>query len=280
LIDPSPELDFHMGGLDFECSECHTADDHNILGAGNSSIATDSNHISCTDCHEDDVHTSEALNRHTNTVACETCHIPDFAREIPTKIWWDWSTAGQDKEAEKDEFGLPLYSNKKGDFKYGKNVIPEYRWFNGSANYYISGEKLDPTQILKLNSLNGDISDPTAKIYPFKVMRGKQIYDEKNNYLIIPNLYGKKGYWTTFDWNEAAKIGMDVVDLDYSGSYGFVETEMNWTIHHMVAPAENALNCTSCHGIKGGNRMDWGALGYEKDPNVKGGRFKNITKDK
>jgi len=279
LLEPTMELDFHMGGLDFECSECHTTEDHNILGAGNSSIAINSNHISCTDCHDTDVHASEAINRHVNSIACETCHIPMFAREEPTKTWWDWSTAGQDKEPEKDSLGLPLYNKKKGDFKFGKNVIPEYRWFNGSANYYVSGDKLDPTLVLKLNSLNGEICDATAKIYPFKVMRGKQIYDTKNNYLIIPNLYGKKGYWTTFDWNEAAKIGMDVVDLDYSGTYGFIETEMNWAIHHMVAPAENALKCTSCHGKKGSNRMDWEALGYEKDPNVKGGRFNNIISE-
>jgi octaheme c-type cytochrome (tetrathionate reductase family) len=279
LLEPSEELDFHMGGLDFECTECHRTEDHNILGAGNSSIATNSNHISCTDCHEDDVHEKESLNRHVKSVACETCHIPLFAREEPTKIWWDWSTAGKNKESEIDTFGMPLYHKKKGDFKYGKNIIPEYRWFNGSANYYISGDKLDPSQVLKLNPLNGDILDLTAKIYPFKVMRGKQIYDKKNNYLIIPNLYSKKGYWKTFDWDCAAKKGMDIVGLDYSGSYGFVETEMNWPIHHMVVPAENALKCTSCHGKKRGNRMNWSALGYKKDPNVKGGRFKNIISE-
>jgi hypothetical protein len=36
------------------------------------------------------------LNRHTSKLACQTCHIPEFARGgIATKMSWDWSTAGQ-----------------------------------------------------------------------------------------------------------------------------------------------------------------------------------------
>lgn len=37
----------------------------------------------------------------------------------------------------------------------------------------------------------------------------------------------------------------------YSGEFGFVETEMYWPITHMVAPAEQALDCESCHARDG-----------------------------
>jgi mono/diheme cytochrome c family protein len=38
----------------------------------------------------------------------------------------------------------------------------------------------------------------------------------------------------------------------------------------MIAPAEHALQCGSCHGDNG--RLDWEALGYYGDPLRWGGR--------
>jgi hypothetical protein len=100
-------------------------------------------------------------------------------------------------------------------------------------------------------------------------MRGKQIYDSKNDYLIIPKLFGEGGYWKTYDWNLASQLGMKEVNLLYSGSFSFIETEMYWPINHMVAPKEKALKCNSCHSKEG--RLDWKTLGYSGDPmKVKG----------
>ena len=272
MLNPSPELDVHMGSLGFTCSTCHAGDNHMIRGASHGSMASGTNHIYCSDCHNERPHESRVLNNHTGSVACETCHIPSFAREEPTKTWWDWSTAGADKAVKKDEYGMPLYDKKKGDFIWDKDVVPEYRWHNGQAYYYRFGDLIDPSGTLELNHLYGTISDPGAKITPFKVMRGKQIYDAKNNYLIAPKLFGEGGYWMTFDWDKASRLGMESIDLAYSGEYGFVETEMYWPINHMVAPAKDALKCTACHYKKDKGRLDWKALGYEGDPIRLGGR--------
>ena len=270
LYDPKPETDYHMGALGFTCSDCHTTKEHKIMGASHGSMASGQNHIYCTDCHEGEVHENKTINKHLSAVACETCHIPEFAKEEPTKVWWDWSKAGEDKEDAKDKYGKETYSKIKGEFVWAKNVIPTYKWYNGSASYYKFGDKLSSTEIVKLNSLNGSINDLKAKIAPFKVMRGKQIFDSQNNFLIIPKLFGADGYWKTFDWNLASQIGMKEVNLKYSGSYAFVETEMFWPINHMVSSKANALHCTYCHGVKG-DRMDWKALGYTGDPmKVKG----------
>jgi octaheme c-type cytochrome (tetrathionate reductase family) len=271
LYDPDPETDFHMGALGFVCTDCHTTEEHKIMGASHGSMAADQNHIYCTDCHEEEVHESANLNKHVESVACETCHIPEFARVIPTKIWWDWSLAGEDRPDSKDEFGMETYSKIKGEFIWAKNVKPTYKWYNGQANYYRFGEKIDPSKPVLLNELKGNIKDPDSKIAPFKVMRGKQIYDSKNNYLIVPKLFGEGGYWKTFDWNLASENGMKEIELAYSGEYGFIETEMHWPINHMVAPKEKALKCTNCHG-KNGDRLDWEALGYDGDAMVKKGR--------
>jgi len=273
MLHPSAELDIHMGALDFTCIDCHTTKNHHIMGASHGSMAAGKNHISCTNCHDAEPHTKELINRHGKSLACESCHIPRYAREEPTKNWWDWSTAGQDKEDVKDDLGMPTYNKKKGDFTWEKNVIPEYRWHNGKADYYEFGEKINPDEILVLNKLNGNIKDSLSKITPFKVMRGKQIYDSENNYLVVPKLYGEGGYWTTFDWNNAAVLGMKSVNLVYSGKFDFIETEMSWPINHMVSSKEHALRCTSCHSEKGAQRLNWKALGYEGDPLKTGGRF-------
>lgn len=272
LYNPEPETDVHMGKLGFECSECHETNEHKIKGASHGSMAAGQNHIHCTDCHESDLHKNKIINKHVSSVACETCHIPEFAVIEPTKVWWDWSKAGEEKEAGNDEFGKETYNKKKGEFKWAKNVIPTYKWYNGSASYYEFGEEVVPGQIVKLNVLKGNIKDPKSKIAPFKVMRGKQPYDSVNNYLIIPKLFGEGGFWKSFDWNLASKLGMEEVNLPYSGSYDFIETEMYWPTNHMVAPKEKALKCNSCHGKE--SRLDWESLGYPGDPKkVKGRKF-------
>ncbi|MCK5066652.1 MAG: tetrathionate reductase family octaheme c-type cytochrome [Bacteroidales bacterium] len=274
MLNPSPTLDVHMGQLGFSCSDCHAGENHLILGASHGSMATGTNHISCLDCHDEKPHLKKIVNDHVSSVACETCHIPSFARKEPTITWWDWSTAGQDKEVEPDEFGKPAYSKKKGDFTWGKNIVPVYSWHNGQADYYQLGDKMDPEKILELNTLTGSIKDEGAKISPFKVMRGKQIYDSKHNYVIIPKLYGEGGYWKTYDWSKASALGMEESNMDYSGQYDFVETAMYWPINHMVAPARQALKCTACHTQKESKRLNWEQLGYKGDPMRTGGRSK------
>jgi octaheme c-type cytochrome (tetrathionate reductase family) len=274
MINPSANLDVHMGGLDFTCADCHAGEQHQILGAGHASMAAGTNHISCLDCHEERPHRRKIVNDHCTSVACETCHIPTFAREEPTKTWWDWSTAGQNKKVGLDEYGMPLYDKKKGDFIWDKDVVPAYAWHNGRVDYYQAGDELDPQQVLELNKLQGSYGDESSKITPFKLMRGKQIYDEQNNYLIIPKLFGEDGYWLTFNWNRAARLGMEASGLEYSGEYGFVETLAYWPLNHMVAPAAQALKCTACHSNKDSKRLDWEKLGYKDDPMRIGGRLR------
>lgn len=274
MINPSPALDYHMGELGFSCSDCHAGENHKILGASHGSMASGTNHMACLDCHDDKPHAKKVVNDHVSSVACETCHIPTFAREEPTMTWWDWSAAGQDITPDPDEFGKPVYDKKKGDFRWEKNVIPAYQWYNGQADYYQAGDPINPENVVEINKLSGSIYDENAKITPFKLMRGKQIYDSKNRYLITPKMFGEGGYWSTFDWDEASEIGMAVSDLPYSGKYGFVETRMYWPVNHMVAPAKHSLKCTACHTRKESKRLNWKELGYEGDPMTVGGRSK------
>jgi Cytochrome c bacterial len=60
-------------------------------------------------------------------------------------------------------------------------------------------------------------------------------------------LSGKRGFWTTFDMNDAIEYGNKTLGIPYSGEFDYVETTYAFPITHMVAPKENALNCKECH---------------------------------
>ena len=229
------------------------------------SVADAANHLYCIDCHDEAAHRDERINTHSQAVACVTCHVPYVALREATKTHWDWSEAGLDEDE-----SLHEYLKIKGRFVYEKGLMPEYYWYNGMVDRYLLGDTIDPTVSTSLNPPLGDIKDANAKIWPFKVHRGKQIYDKKYRYFIQPKVAGEGGYWTDFDWDQAARLGSEVTGLPYSGEFDFAPTEMFWSLTHMVAPKENALQCMDCHGDEG--RLDWKALGYEGDPIHWGGR--------
>jgi octaheme c-type cytochrome (tetrathionate reductase family) len=272
LYFPDKSLDVHMGGdLDMQCTDCHWTENHQILGrlvADNYTIDP-SEQVSCEQCHVDQKHGDERINSHLASIACQTCHIPAFATEEPTKVYWDWSQAGQDGR-EEDHF---TYLRIKGEFIYEKNFTPTYLWFNGSNEYrYILGDVIDPNGITYINKPAGSISDPIAKIFPFKLHIAKQPYDAVHNYLLQPVTSGEGGFWTTFNWDDGFELAEPITGLNYSGEYGFTETYMYWATTHMVQPAEEALQCDACHSD--GSRLDWEALGYPGDPIEWGGRDK------
>lgn len=265
---PSPETDIHMSpeSNDLQCSACHQSANHQIagnsIGVSPGGVST----LSCDNCHSEAPHKQKRLNAHAATLACQSCHIPFFAKEIATKTGWDWSTAGdKNRRITKDQYGKENYVAKKGDMTYGKMIAPEYAWYaDGKNTAYVRGEKIDPSKPVLLAGPVATRLDKAARISPFKVMKGKQIYDTKNKTLIAAHLIGDDGFWHTFDWNKAAEIGMKAAGLPYSGEYGFVETTMYWRLNHMVSPKTKALACLDCHGENG--RMNWKALGYPGDP--------------
>ncbi|MFY9328191.1 MAG: tetrathionate reductase family octaheme c-type cytochrome, partial [Georgfuchsia sp.] len=153
LEAPGKELDVHMDteGLNFSCATCHKTSGHQVPGSRYAPTAMDKNpaHMrgeadktnptTCQACHGQAPHKLAKLNDHTSKIACQTCHIPAFARGgQPTKIWWDWSTAGKlgpDGKfmTVKDDDGYDTYMTIKGNFIWKENVKPEYIWFNGTV---------------------------------------------------------------------------------------------------------------------------------------------------
>ncbi len=273
LIKPDRSLDVHMdaAGLNFVCSTCHTTQGHAVTGSRYMTKAvdtvgidvpghTDRTRTSCESCHGPTPHaTRHKLDDHTDKVACQTCHIPEIARgSRKTLTWWDWSAAGQrDTDGQPftrtDDDGYVIYDSHRGEFRWQGNLVPEYHWFDGRIRYTLIGEAIDESKIVPINTFGGGYDEPRSRIWPFKVMRGRQPYDKVHKTLLLPHTVGDDyaSYFRNMDWTSAIEVAMAHAGLPFSGEIGFVETAYFWPSTHMVAPKEDALACNDCHSRNG-----------------------------
>lgn len=284
LVTPTKALDVHMDadGLNFSCQQCHVSSDHKISGKHYTIDAVpdpdafqpgnphNGMAATCQSCHGQNPHKrnedtqaaiAATLNMHTETVACETCHIPEYARGgKPTKMEWNYATAGKlapngSPLVLEDEHGYNTYWGVKGSFKWAENVVPTYAWFNGEEDWLHVGDKPKPRAdgTVVLNQIQGSPTDGKSRIWPFKIMHNNQPYDTESGVLAVFHSFGfdKDSYTMSYDWQASIKAGMKAADLPYSGHYDFVKTAMYWPIAHMVAPKEDALKCEQCHAEKG-----------------------------
>ena len=272
LEAPEKPLDVHMDatGPNFTCATCHMGRSHDVAGSRYAPTAKAKggalmrgkddgrNPASCQSCHGDRPHAKaeDKLNDHARKVACQTCHIPAYARGgVATKMTWDWSTAGKmgpdgKPMTRKDAKGHVTYDSRKGDFTLAENVVPEYAWFNGQVKYTLVGDPVDKgAGVTPINRFLGGPDDGRSMIWPVKVFRGAQPYDPVTKSLVTPHTAGQDdaAFWKTFDWGKAIAAGMASVNKPFSGQIDFVKTEMSWPITHMVAPKEKALDCKDCH---------------------------------
>ncbi len=280
LFHPPKAVDVHMSeqGENFSCVICHVGEAHEWAGSRYNMKANAQQQAakpgaprstaSCASCHGNTPHpltlTGIKLNDHTDRIACETCHIAEFAKGgVATKTDWDWRTAGKLKNGEGfKEAGYTqgdgehryTYKSIKGDFKYAENVQPSYHWFNGVSEFTTIDTRFDPNQKpIEINHLQGSVDDPDSRIWPFKIMRTVQPYDKGNHTLVYMHLWGNDNdaFWGNYDFARAIKAGMKKNGIPYSGEYGFIETISYWPINHMVGPKEDALSCQECHSKQG-----------------------------
>ena len=272
-------VDIHMSpaGLKMTCVDCHITKNHDIKGRVLSLSVGNKNKVECAQCHTDRPHTqkrfisdsevldakghyeisnyktmllgretpkttfiSSILNQHNDRVACQACHIDRYSKNQQTMLGLDWSKASKETKG-------------KGEATLGQDLVPEYRLIGSKVAQMVAGDKINakeaPIQLNKLIDAEND-----GKIWPVKIMRGKQLYDTVENTLIIPKLYGEAGsgaYFSDYDWQKAAKAGMNAAGLKFSGEFDWVDTEMILPINHMIQGKEKALACEDCHSRDG-----------------------------
>jgi len=260
------QTDIHMADRvgAFTCQTCH------VNGSGHSFSRTMvygsgliSRNGGCSSCHTNAPHKLDRLNSHTNVIACRTCHIPEYAPKTPAITSWNWMLTGKNEPIfQTVRGGRNIFQDRNG-FTTSTMIQPVYMWDDGSDLLYSRGQRVRPHELTYLQRPSG--RSPKAKIAPFRVLYGTQLYDTKYRYLISPLLSAQGGaLFSGPDWDTIAREGMKAIILPYSGQYGVVPTATYRRINHGVVSAPDALGCMDCHGTKG--RMNWAALGYDHDP--------------
>ncbi len=277
LNKPGKSLDVHMAadGLNFSCTECHVVKDHEMAGSRYNMAAKDELGVgkpgqrrdaaTCESCHGDKPHPKPSLigyqlDAHAERIACQTCHVPTIARGgVATITDWDWETAGKTlngkgyyEEEYKQGNGEKrhTYWSIKGDFKWGENLTPTYKWFDGGMIYTLADSHIDTSQSpTPINAVQGEWTDPKARVWPFKEMHTRMPYDAGNKTLVYNHLWGADdtAFWGNFDLKKSIGAGMATEKRPFSGEIGFLPTVSNWPITHMVAPKGDALKCAECH---------------------------------
>jgi len=288
-------VDYHMSvqGADLTCSECHSAGDHRVRGRGLDLRANDvPERFTCDSggCHSSQPHpattTGIQLNRHTAKVACQTCHIPRYAKAgVGTEVARDWQDPHPSNSACNGRGGWLAREDK------GFNLTPSYNWFDGKSEVYYLGESLTgvptiplaanvatsfgagfsagepayvlgiPTAILNTSGVIDKAvgaKNPAAKIYPMKEHWGKLASDGSR--LIGHSTFE---FFRTGSFCRAVAIG-DNQDPDLACPQGTPGHEMPpgtdavavhtfQTINHGVEPKTSALGangtCGTCHDV-------------------------------
>ena len=254
--------DVHMAtsGADLACQDCHRPQNHHFPGKGSDLRPTDLDvRLDCasSDCHATRPHELPDLNRHLERVACQTCHIPVYAKDAEdtqaseaTEIHRNWEAG--------TEHGVPPYhpvTTKAND------LIPVYRHWNRLSTNTLLYDEIFPdpaTGIYRTSIPEGTVDDPNAKLYPFKHKTSDYPLRTAGNQLIALDT---SVFFATADADAATMAGLGNMGFDAGDDYRWVTTDTLQLLNHQVGPQDQALRCNACHLSTA--RMDLqGELGY------------------
>lgn len=262
-------FDSHMAttGPNLQCQDCHRVSKHRIAGRGSDIAQTDYDFAmgcSTTECHAGkesrNGHTTEAVNRHVDRVACQACHIRTYGKNASdtaatevTEVHRDWTDPHLNTT-------LKQY-HPRSDLL--NNLIPTYKFWNKYSTNYLLHD-VPGTNPLTGNYTTskpvGSISDLTtaSKLYPFKYKTAYQPIATRSNVLIAIDT---SVYWATGDYLAAVAAGIANMGFGAKEPYHFVNTETNQLITHGVPPASQVITCKECHGAT--TQMNLPDIGYQ-----------------
>ncbi|MCG7921395.1 MAG: PKD domain-containing protein [Candidatus Thiodiazotropha lotti] len=272
LIDPAPSIDIHMSssGENLSCADCHDAGGHRVKGRGLDLRPNDvAEHFTCESCH-DKPHgdysnrNGGSRDKHATRVACQTCHIPTYAKGVPTETNRDWEDPHFSAAACNGRGGWLPREDK------ALNLTPTYHWFDGTSQVYVLGEDLadypvtvleDGSDAITLGQPNGWVNTQNAKIYPMKEHTSKSAVHDASNSLIAHSTFE---FFRTGSFDTAVQSALE--QTGQSGdSYSVKKVHTFQTLNHGVEDSSAALECGACHASLSGGplRMDLANdLGY------------------
>jgi hypothetical protein len=260
-INPPLSADVHMSpsGWDMSCQDCHEFERHRFLGRGLDLRPNDRpEELNCTPCHVAQPHSDPAINKHLDHVACQTCHIPTFAKLNSTEMARDWQTPVWSSGLFEGQGGFKPHETR------ASNVIPSYQWYDGTSYVYALGQK--PIQkspgVYSFGLPNGSVRSNIAKIHPMKEHTSNSAMHNESGQMIPHSTFT---YFVTGDFDQAVADGMTYAGM--TGDWSLVNVHTYQTINHGVESETTALRCGVCHEqFSGGNPVRLNLMvdmGYE-----------------
>ena len=259
-------IDVHLA-RGMECTDCHVFKDHEVALDGPDTWARSQKAKApeCADCHERR-HTRPLLGWvletfHREKVACQTCHIPRYAKAAPTDTHRDWSKA---------EFSEKL-ARWEPEIKLAKDLKPVLGFWNEKtriAYLYPEPAEVEDGRLTYLAPVSegakrqGLFFKTDGKLYPFKYHEAVVPFDPERK-VPVPVKVGL--VFATGDTKKAAQVGAKIAGLGFTGEYVTLVRYMS--VNHGVEPARNALFCLDCHGPTV-RRVPWHELGYGHYPEI------------
>lgn len=266
ITNTDRHFDVHMNGTgaNLQCQSCHVFENHKVIGKGSDLRPTDDpqrgSEVSCLTCHTDkntrEGHDTAKINDHVARVACQTCHIPVYAK-VATETYRDWRKHHDGSPADGTALPGHPYTEKMA------NLTPTYKFWNRKSDNTLLGDDAGrtyngATDTWPTSTPMGDVTD--GKLYPFKyktAMQPKTVADDR---LIALNTleYLK----TSGNVETAIAQGLSAMGKAADTPYEWVLTDTYQLLNHGIDPSSAALQCADCHGSL--DRMDLqGDLGYQ-----------------
>ena len=256
-------FDVHMAttGADLACQDCHTTSEHRVAGRGSDIRPTDSaTELECANCHPTMAtaagHEGSTIDRHVARIACQTCHIPVYAK--------DASDSSATEATETHRTWLDSHSTAAPfhpAMDRQNDLIPEYRFWNRRNRNYLLHDVAEidsATGRYPTSRPIGHVSDEESKLYPFKYKTAEQPITNASSKLIALDT---SVFFATGEAAAATEQGLVNMGLDTNEPYSWVETDTFQMLNHQVSPDGQALRCNDCHGSNA--RIDLQAdLGY------------------
>jgi hypothetical protein len=256
LIDNTDaNFDVHMNvlGPDLSCQDCHTFQQHRVIGKGSDLRPTDDvargSAVACVTCHVGmDTGTGHSNagrrsepDRHVARVACQACHIPTYGKwETETHREWENHHDGSSAHGPSTSPGHP-HSER------ATNLTPVLKFWNRSSDNALLHDpaQLNPQTGRYPTSLPmGDISDGLLTPFKYKTARQPKTADATNTLIAVDTWEYILG---SGNIDLAVESGLSMMGLAPATPYTWVETETYQMINHGVNPVSAVADCSHCH---------------------------------
>ncbi|WP_331686659.1 multiheme c-type cytochrome [Consotaella aegiceratis] len=262
-----------LSGPAASCQSCHSSTPHKDLAEG-SRLDGHIDRVACETCHIPSVARGEMATR----TSWDWSTMGRIGRNRKPMV-------------EKDKDGHATYATEKGDLGWSKDLQPTLIWSNGKLAFRHPGDPLpDDTELIEAANNNArggaarrsapsnddgeaEAEDPAkafddapwmasyegepvaedSRIAPVKVMNSVVPVDAESRRLAAVQFSGRGGdaLWNRFNWKSAVEAGMEAAGVPFSGEVAFARVRQMIPINHMVAPADQALDCGACHSSDG-----------------------------